>query len=683
MPEDIIHAYEKRTRSISGKPGPAYWQNTVDYDLEVTILPEENKLKGSGSAVYFNNSPDDLNKLVVRLYNHIYHTAKSRPLNTGQAENKKSSFLKYIKINGKRYHLDDPRDITWSGTYMIVHLRNPLRSGKQLTMTTAWEKHMPLSKISAGTYDSTSFFIANWYPQISVYDDIFGWDRSDNKSQTEYYNNLGNYRVKITAPKNYTVWATGSLENPDEVLPEKIFKRLQKAKTSSELVHIITEEDLKSKHSDQSAIWHYRADDVSDFAFGFSDHFLWDAAACKLKDRYVLINTVFPPTDSGAISSILEAQQKVMHYFSNYVPGIPYPYPALTTMFNRGAVESDYPMMSNQGMIVGVDKTIHKMFLNYFPMYIRINEKRYNFFDEGFADYIEVMACRRICKNNYKPPFENYNFRLPNYIASYFEMPMVLSSQFLSNGSKNHTQCWLPGFVFEMLHQHLEETLFQRCLKQYMIDWANKSPTPYDLMYTFERVSSQDLSWLWEPWFFQFGNMDVVIESFDNGTLEIANRGSRPVPIHLLLNYNNGTSRKMKFGPSIWKHSKLFNIEVPDHTNIRDLSINRDIEDDYHEDNFYPINETYHANPGMLIRKDFTGEYLMKEEPCTIKIARINDLLLFSYPDFKQNTFLMPKTETEFESQGGSIKVQFILEDNICTGLKLEDLWGHWTASKQ
>jgi hypothetical protein len=400
-----------------------------------------------------------------------------------------------------------------------------------------------------------------------------------------------------------------------------------------------------------------------------------------VEDRDVLINTAFPMSDSEKYTKNVELQQYAMAFFSKELPGIPYPYPAFTTFINspiKGSGGMEFPMMANNNALNN-SLVIHEIFHSYIPMYVRTNEKRFVCLDE-WADYIAILANERIYKNNYEPIFEYYKFLLDGILGSSISLPIITSTQFLDKTNKAHSYYDLPGFVISILHHHLGEELFQKSLEEFIVAWAKKSPTPYDFFYSFENTSGQDLSWLWKPWFFEFGDVDIAIKSFENGILEIDNNGSRPVPVQVILNYEDGTNKEEVYSASIWRDSNMYSVEVPQHSTITSLSVNRDLVDNSYENNFYPSMATALKYASFRQSDDYLGNY---KGYYNFKLSRCNDLLFFCYTDFNQGTFFRPVSDSKFESLGGDIKVKFIVENGVCKGLKVSDYWGEWTAEKQ
>ena len=579
MPAEIKQAYENGTRSFDGKPGANYWHNTADYKIQVKLNVQEKLLEGYEEVIYHNNSPDEIGELVIRLYGDVYKTGSKRAYNLNEQDIYDGVELSDVTLNGEPCEPDNQWMSRRTSTNLLFRLKEPLKPGSELIFRASWKQRIPAySTIRTGAYDSTVFFIAYWYPQVSVYDDVFGWDNLDFLLRTEFYNNLGNYDVEITVPDQFMVWATGTLVNAGEVLPEEIHNRYRKARESEETVNIITSEDIEKGYRSLKNVWHFTAPEVSDFAFAASDQFCWDAAIQPDDGRQVLISSVYPFDDTiNDYSDHVSIQQKTMKYFSEEIPGIPYPYEAFTTFMRHGRRGGgmEYPMMANNGG-PGVGVTVHEMFHTYFPMYVRTNERIWAWMDEGWAVYNTSLATTRLFEGNYETAylFSDVSGRgiIPGTIS---DLPLITSSEFLSDVNYNSASYTKPALVNAMIHQYLGEELFLKCYREYITRWAKKSPTPYDFFYTFENVSGKDLGWLWKPWFFEFGVPDLAIRSFEMDRITIENNGTKPVPLILELSYNNGDTKFISRDAGIWADGKdTIQLTVPDHKNVGRISLN-------------------------------------------------------------------------------------------------------------
>ena len=679
IPSEIRKAYEKGTRSYDGRPGENYWQNRVDYHIKVTLNPSAKMIEGTEKVVYYNSSPDALNSLIVRLYRDAFKKGNARDYPVDARDIDEGAELTDVFINGKSYDLDDSDRVERVGTNLIFALQNPLNPGSELTFQVSWKQKIPsYTRVRTGAYDSTSFFVAYWYPQVSVYDDIFGWDRLNYTLRTEFYNNLGNYEVEITVPNNYLVWATGTFVNPAEVLPEDNYVRYIKAKSSNEVIHIVNADDLKAGFESSNNTWRYSASGVSDFAFALSEHYVWDAAMKQLKSRKVLINSAYPVEDTMKYSNFTTLQQKAMHHFSDDIPGIPYPYETFTTFINMNGSyigSMEYPMMANndgpnQGTL------IHEMFHTYFPMYVRTNERRWAWMDEGWANYTTRLVSNRYFEDDYE--FAHLFTGIGKNMGSIIDLPLITSSQFMSGANYGYASYPLPALVYGILHLHLGDDLFLKCYREYINRWAKKSPTPYDFFYTFENVSDQDLGWLWKPWFFEFGESDIAIESFNGDQLKVIKLGNKPVPVIVEIKYKGGESKFLYESASIWStgvHAKL--ISIPKHKNVEKIIVNRNVSDTNPMDNVFPDYASLYKD---LDLEPFLGKYIIDEISLHITISQKNGILFYSTRSIPDGWILYPLETGEFEL-GGRYNIKFVKDESgNCTGLILGD--NFYTAKK-
>ncbi len=662
MPSEIAKAYEKGSRSYDGKPGKNYWQNFVDYKIKVGIKPSERLIDGYEKAVFKNSSPNSINSLVVRLYADVFKKGNSRGSSVDERDIDNGVELSDLKIDGQIIDLKNTQLIRRSGTNLNITLAKPLGSGKELIFETAWKQKIPYSNIRNGFIDSTTFFIGDWYPQIAVYDDVFGWDRLDYTLQTEFYNNLGKFDVEITVPNDFLIWATGTLVNSEQVLPKEINDKYIKAKSSIDVIHVFTKEDYDKGFKTLSNTWHYSANEVSDFAFGLSNHYLWDAGMQLVEDRQVLIQSAYPINLAKDCDSLIQIQQKTMKHFSEDVPGIPYPYESFTTFIGTEQGGMEYPMMANNGYADrGV--TVHEMMHTYFPMYVRTNERRWAWMDEGWADFNTSVVEKRFFNNDkdFEKLFSGSSSGMLGMVGTNGDLPLIVSSEYMED-NYFYASYALPSFVYTIIHHHLGDELFFKCYKEYIKRWAKKSPTPYDFFYTFENVSGQDLSWIWKPWFFEFGYPDLAIQSFIKDKLIVNKIGNKPVPIFLDIEYENGDSKKMNKSAGVWADGKKsFEFKIADYQKIKRISLNKKIVDFNLSDNFYPSIKDLIGKAN--ISDKIIGNYQPDQFPSVINIVKEDGLIYLIVNDFNLKMLIYPIDKFKFNSLDDSKKLEFIIDE--------------------
>ncbi len=489
---------------------------------------------------------------------------------------------------------------------------------------------------------------------------------------TEFYNNLANYDVEITAPNEFIVWATGTLENAPDVLPEDIYSKYQQARSSEEVVHIVSVNDIENGIGTLINTWHYTASDVPDFAFAMSDHYLWDAAMQPVGNRKVFINSAYPIDTATDFSDHIEKQQKAMQHFSEDIPGIPYPYEAFTTFICNRSGGMEFPMMANNG---GPDRsvTVHEMFHTYFPMYVRTNERRWAWMDEGWATYNTAIVENRFFEDDYEIAnvFTSVNPRSMGIMGTIADLPLITSSQFLTGPSYGYASYPLPAMIYAIIHQHLGEETFLKCYQEYIKRWAKKSPTPYDFFYTFENVSGQDLSWLWIPWFFEFGVSDLAIKSFEENKLIVINQGNKPVPVFVKITYKNGESKLISQSANIWTNGKNeTKVSIPDYKNVEKISVNKMVADANLIDNFSPSILSLYKD--IDISAELMGQYRVEEFSFNISITMEDGIMYLKF-DFGVTSIIYPKDSSNFSSLDDSIKIKFNMDDSgQCTSIDFD-----------
>ncbi len=679
IPTEILEAYEKGTRSYDGKPGEKYWHNTVDYQIEVEVIPDEQRLEGTETATYYNNSPDELNELVIRLYHDVFRKANPRAYRVRPDDITEGVEVKRLVINGEEYPVEGNRAVRRSNTNLRVRLNQPLAAGDKLTFEFDWAQEIPFTTVRTGAYDSSTFFIAYWYPQVAVYDDIFGWDLLDYDFSAEFYNNLANYDVKITAPKDFTVLSTGVLQNAAEILPKPQLERYQRAKTATETIAIISPEEEQGGYENKSGTWHYVAEEVNDFSFCLSDHYCWDAASQKVEDRDVLISSFYPVEMAESCGELTSIQQKTMKHFSEDVPGIPYPYPEFTTFIAQGGGGMETPMMANNGN-PGRGVTIHEMFHTYFPMYVRVNEKRFAWMDEGWAQYNTSVVNNRFFEENSEPVISEFAMQISGNVGTLSDLPLITSTQYLDGSNYGYASYALPAFVYAMMEDELGEETFLKCYREYIRRWAQKSPTPYDFFFTFEDVSGQDLSWLWNSWFFEYGAADLKLAAFEDGNITVEKLGARPVPVRIEIQYADGSQETASMKASAWANGDSFMRQVPNPKEVKSISVNAGMPDREPLDNYYPPIKERYAN--SKISKQILGVYQFNEFPVTATIGEKDGMITFEVPAQNYKGYILPAGDNTFESLDGNVKIQFDMEDDKVKGMSLQVPGMNLTANK-
>ncbi|MBN1154612.1 hypothetical protein JXB12_06775, partial [candidate division KSB1 bacterium] len=329
LPRNIRAAYEKQTRSMDGLPGPDYWQNRADYKIDIDFDPETRILTGQETISYENASPDTLSELYFHLFPNYFKKGMKRDYSIDPDDEGEGIVIEKLIIDGFDYNgSTDNMFVRHIHTLMKVRLADSLLPGESLNAQISWHYRLnENSHMRTGVVDSTSFFISYFYPRIAVYDDIDGWNAFYYTGTAEFYNDFGDYEVSIEVPDGYVAWATGVLNNPEDVLEETYLKRYRMSQNSDDIVHIVdsTEVNDKITRSNGRNTWRYSAQNVSDFALGLSDHYLWDAVSLAVdgdpNGRRVVIHAAYDRS-SDDFYQVAAIARRAIDFMSHRIPGV-------------------------------------------------------------------------------------------------------------------------------------------------------------------------------------------------------------------------------------------------------------------------------------------------------------------------------------------------------------------------
>lgn len=600
FPNSYQKAIDQGTRTKTGIPGENYWVNHADYTIDVDVDPETGLISGSASITWFNNSPDTLQRIVLRLYQNIYKKGNARQFNIGNADLTDGVKVSRLKIDGDDYDVNS-RQVNFSATNMYLRPHEPVMPGSSAKIEIDWNFTMPQMRwIRFGQYSKQHLFVSYWYPQVAVYDDVDGWDQVEYAGMVEYYNDPNNFKVNITAPANFVVWATGELQNADEIFSKPIVKKYESAKTSDKVVQIITQDDYKSgkvtKNADKHT-WTFYAENVPDFAFAASTGSNWDATSLIVDpqtQRRVMVSSVYP--DSAAhYEHVAEIARNAVEYMSYEIPGFPFPYPQATVFANgRKDGGMEFPMIANDGApddyadLVGL--TYHEVFHNYFPFFMGTNERKYAFMDEGWARYFPKGFLEKF------EPGDKYFQRIisqyENFAGSENELPPIIPTYIFNDYQTQRMAAYTrPAVAYFLLHDMLGDELFKVALKEYMQRWSGKHPMPYDFFNSFNDVAGEDLSWFWNPWFFERGSPDLSIKGVSHENVILIEKiGLLPVPVELTVFFEDGTQETISRNARVWAdNKKTVAIPVFSNSKITEINLGNDlIPDADRKNNLWP-----------------------------------------------------------------------------------------------
>lgn len=560
VPRNYLKSYEKNTRSWDGKPGSKYWQNRANYVISASLNPKTRLLTGEETVTYINNSPDTLRLIRIKLQHNRYQTGAPRAFGVNASDvSDEGVNIAYLAWNGQVVADKNRRP---AQTFLDISLGDtPLPAGQTATLTVKWSYTLPAAQDAAREYakDSTTFFVPYWYPQIAVYDDMAGWASHPYTGLQEFYHEFGDYDVSLTLPAGFQVWATGEWQNAADILTSTYLNRWNEAHRSAEVLSVFSEKELRkggvyAKKGPNT--FRFKASDVPDFAFAASNQYNWDACSVIVDDksgRRTFVSAAYETasTDYPEVARITADGIRLM---STWLPGYPFPYPVMTVFNGNDGME--FPMMCNDVSTAPnspMTLTIHEVSHTYFPFMMGINEQDYAWMDEGWAAFFDFMLCDSLSGHRlggvrpYSP-----------IAGTDSDVPPMVKSRDLGVSYRNASY-QRPQNAYFALYDLLGYEKFHICMTSYMERWKGKHPAPFDFFETFNQVSGEDLDWFWRPWFFDWGYPDLGIqgviqdEAAHAEVVMIERKGNIPVPIHLEVVYEDGTTATYHYTAAVWK----------------------------------------------------------------------------------------------------------------------------------
>ena len=537
-------------RTASGAPGHQYFQQQADYDMEIILDDETQRIYGKETITYTNNSPDELRYLWVQLdQNMRAKNSTTQEINTdgifSQRGNTAQTAFNQLKKN-QFYDFDGGFKIDYvqstgganlryavNNTMMRVDLPTPLGKGQKFSFNIKWwfnvNDRMDIGGRSGYEYfkeeDNYLYTIAQFFPRMAVYDDIVGWQNKQFLGQGEFTLPFGDYKVSITVPSDHVVASTGELTNESRVLTSSQRARLAKAKKSyQDPVIIVTQAEAEAaeiKKNSTTKTWIFEAENVRDFAFASSRKFIWDAMAVSINGKTTMAMSYYPKEgnplweqySTRVVAHTLEVYSKfTIDYpyhkaISVHTKWIGMEYPMIC--FNGGRPESDgtYSEGTKYGMI-GV--IIHEVGHNFFPMIINSDERQWTWMDEGLNTFVQYLT-EQEWDHDY-PSRRGPAHKIVPYMSGPKDrmVPIMTNSEsILQFGNNAYSK---PATALNILRETvMGRELFDYAFKEYSRRWAFKHPSPADFFRTMEDASAVDLDWFWRGWFYTTDHVDIAM----------------------------------------------------------------------------------------------------------------------------------------------------------------------------
>lgn len=598
-------------RSASGKPGPKYWQNAVDYKISARLNDQTHEITASVTLEYTNNSPDELDFIWLQLDQNMFSKAGRGqlivPLTQSRYGNALSEFDGGYDIKSVKLGTGKDAEHLITDTRMQVFLPEPLKpNGGKATISIDYAYIVPTHGADRTgvleTQNGKIFAIAQWFPRVAVYDDILGWNVQPYTGPGEFYLEFGDYEVDITAPANHIVVFGGELLNPNDVYTPEQVKRLEQAKKSDETVLIRAAEEITQPSSRPQGkaelTWKFKLEKAHDVAWASSPSFIIDAAKINLASgKPSLALSAYPVESNGdnAWERSTEYTKASIEFYSDNLMEYPYPV-AINVAANVGGME--YPAIvfcgyrAKGSSLWGV--TDHEFGHIWFPMIVGSNERLHAWMDEGFNTFINGLSTEAFNHGEYYRPMGDAN-RLAQALTRPDLEPVMSAPQNMQERNIGVLAYFKPGFGLTLLRNEiLGPERFDRAFKTYLHDWAYKHPTPDDFFRTIENVAGENLNWFWRGWFKYNWRLDQAISHVDyqnddptqGVVITVDNLEKLPMPIVVDITTKSGETHRVKLPVEIWERNTSWTFRYPSTEEVVAVQLDPDkVYPDHNPDN--------------------------------------------------------------------------------------------------
>jgi hypothetical protein len=595
--QELFSEFKDRTgnsyRSANGVPGPEYWQNQANYKIDVSLNPENHKIKGQVKIEYINNSPFDLDYAWLFLEQNRFTPTSRGTLTTPLDGNRYDGdidggySLSNIKVetNGtssSKHIINDTR--------MQVFFEKPLKAnGGKANISMDFEFKIPEKGMDRmgrlEVEDGVIYALAQWYPKMVTFDDINGWNVMPYLGAGEFYLEYGNFEYSVTAPREYIVVGSGELQNPKEVLTKQQQRRLDKAKQSDKTQFIIKPNEVgqtdKIRPDGDNFTWKFKIQNSRDVAFAASKAFIWDAAKINLPNgKKALAQSAYPKESYGEDAwerSTEYTKAAIEHYSKKWFP---YPYKnAVNVASNVGGME--YPGIvfcsykSKGESLWGV--TDHEFGHIWFPMIVGSNERRHAWMDEGFNTFINLYSTDAFNDGEYPNRMLMAKQSLIPWFLSPNREAISTFPDVVQTQNLGIVAYYKPALGLYILREYiLGSERFDFAFKSYIKAWAYKHPTPTDFFNIIENAAGENLSWFFKAWFYGNDNIDLAVNKVEKSEIgykiEFENFGI-PMPVVYNVYYQDGSKDELRLPVEIWQRGDTWTTAIKTDKTIKKVVI--------------------------------------------------------------------------------------------------------------
>ena len=481
-----------------------YWQQQVNYTIDVSLNDKEHTLDGFEKIEYTNNSPDTLKFIWFHLWPNAYKNDKTafsdQLLENGStkfyfSDKEQKGYINKLdfKVNNITAQIEDhPQHID----IVKIILPVPLPPDQKTTITTPFYVKLPYN-FSRGGHDGQSYQATQWYPKPAVYDSN-GWHPMPYLDQGEFYSEFGSFNVSITVPKNYVVAATGELQNTEEKewLKSRSFYNWEpiKKKEKTSGGQIKTTYQLFPESAIENKTLEYRQNNIHDFAWFADKRFIVNYDTCRLSSGKVIdVFTYYTPKHKETWKNSLSNAKDAIRHYSSLVGEYPYSIVQVVQgpeSFGGGMEYPTITVISPDDNAKSLDNTIaHEIGHNWFYGILASNEREHPWMDEGLNSYYDAKY--NFAKYNKQSQAERIIFETK--AATKTDQPIELPSEKYNEINYSHVVYYKTAEWLRYLESQLGTATFNTAMQEYFRKWQFKHPQPEDFKKVIEESSGRNL----------------------------------------------------------------------------------------------------------------------------------------------------------------------------------------------
>ena len=529
-----------------------YWQQHVDYKMDVVMDVKNYQYKGTQELVYTNNSNDTLRKVYYHLFNNAFQPGSEMDARLHSIKDPDARMVNKVTVDGKEVKVSrieslKPNEIGYlkitnfkqdgavaeaktAGTILEVTLAKPILPNSKSTFTLDFNGQVPIQIRRSGRNNSegVELSMTQWYPKLAEFD-FEGW-HADPYIAREFQGVWGNFDVKITIDKEFVLGGTGYLQNPNEI----------GFGYQSEGVVVNTPKKTKT------LTWHFVAPMVHDFAWAADKNYMHDVVKGPNDVDLHFLYKNYPKTVENW-KKLQPMMVKVMDIFNKNVGNYPYKQYSFIQGGDGGMEYAMSTLMLGNGTLEGIFGTAtHELGHSWFQHVLASNESKHPWMDEGFTTYISDLAENELSDKKVANPFSGNYRAYYNLVNSGKEQSQTTHGDRYDENRPYSTSSYVKGSIFlSQLRYVIGEDKLAETIKRYYHDFKFKHPTPNDIKRSAERVSGANLDWYLVDWAQTTNTIDygikAVTENGNQTTVSLERIGRMPMPIDLLVEYTDGT----------------------------------------------------------------------------------------------------------------------------------------------